>query len=195
MFLCFIRGWALVLRQLRSKYYVTALTVVPSLTAGRSWSGPLVCSHTGRRSSTVTLQGRSLQGFIIPTAGTGGIWHRVFCVWERETVCWGGSRGERECMWQPWLSWLERRERGWNRFIPRLVALHAFTHTHIRAAVCSFADPAAVVITSHRDVCKFTQIWSLLTPQLQYQNKSKSSPSLEFWLIKRWNVFSLPCLV
>lgn len=32
----------------------------------------------------------------------------------------------------------EERERGWNRFIPRLVVLHAFTQIH--ADVCSFAD-------------------------------------------------------
>lgn len=65
-----------------------------------------------------------------------GIWHRVFCVCETER---DGERvrGEarRESMWQPWLSWLGKRERGWNRFIPRLVALHAFTHTYTHCCV------------------------------------------------------------
>lgn len=60
------------------------------------------------------------------------------CVFERETE-WEQERDDereeegrykRECMWQPWLSWLGERERDWNRFIPRLVALHAYTHTH-----------------------------------------------------------------
>lgn len=38
-------------------------------------------------------------------------------------------------MWRPWLSWLGKREKGWNRFVPRLVALHAFTHTHTHCYV------------------------------------------------------------
>lgn len=91
-------------------------------------------SEPSLHASSLAGQGRSLLGFIIPTAGTGDLFRVREREGEGETLrVWEG-----ECMWRPWLSWLGKREKGWNRFVPRLVALHAMplhTHTHAKTAL------------------------------------------------------------
>lgn len=106
-------------------------------------------SHPGKSQDTPSqpciLSGRAGQvsaGIYHSHCGHRGFDTGCFvCVRRRERARGRDSerKRERECMWQPWLSWLGRRERGWNRFIPRLVALHAFTHTFTYLLQCCIA--------------------------------------------------------